>query len=132
MALKIAIKNDKGITTEYHMISEMVVMADRIQVKLKSYTDAGYRQLEKDVLDNMALKEELEQQVLEEMVKEEPDETVINAINEQIAALDIVQKDYSVDSFNYRIPFSKEDDISYTAIYEKLKEEATFADAEDC
>lgn len=131
MALKKIFKNDKGITTEYHMISGLKI-TDRIEVVLKSYTDASYRQLEKDILENIALKAELEQQLLEESVKEEPNEEVLASISLQMAALDVEKKDYSVGTINYRIPFNKEEDISFSAIYEKLKEEATFADAEDC
>lgn len=131
MALKKIFKNDKGITTEYHMIAGLKV-TDRIEVVLKSYTDESYRQLEKDILENIAKKAELEQQLLEESVKEEPNEEVLASISLQMAALDIEQKDYSVGTINYRIPFSKEDDISFSSIYEKLKTEATFADAEDC
>lgn len=131
MALKKIFKNDKGITTEYHMISGLKI-TDRIEVVLKSYTDESYRQLEKDILENIAKKAELEQQLLEESVKEEPDEEVLASISLQMVALDVEKKDYSVGTINYRMPFNKEEDISFSAIYEKLKEEATFADAEDC
>lgn len=131
MALKKLFINEKGIATEYHMIAGLKV-TDRIEVVLKSYTDASYRQLEKDILENIAKKAELEQLLLEESAREEPDAEVLASISEQMAALDTELKDYSVGTMKYKIPFDKNDDISFTSIYEKLKTEATFADAEDC
>lgn len=132
MALKKTITDTKGITTEYHMIDSLKVMCDRIEVTLKSYTAESYRLLEKEIEDNKVLQEELQQQILDEYNKAEPDLELINSLNEQITSLKIVSKDYSVGSFKYRIPFSKEDSLSYTDIYEQLKTESTFADAEDC
>lgn len=131
MALKKAITNSKGVTTEYHMIAGLKV-TDRIEVALKSYTTESYRLLEKEIEDNKALQQELQQQVLEESVKENPDQELLDSLNQQIASLNIVSKDYSVDNMSHRIPFDKEDDISYKAIYEKLKTEAIFEGAEDC
>lgn len=132
MALKKIFRSGNGITTEYHMISALTI-TDRVEVKLKSYTNEGYRKMEKAIEDNRVLKAELEQQVLEESVKEEPDQELIHGLKEQIASLNVVSEDYSVSTFSYKMPFDKKTDgISYEEIYNKLKQEDTFADAEDC
>lgn len=132
MALKKAFTNEKGITTEYHMIAGLKV-TDRIEVVLKSYIDESYRLQEKVIEDNICKVEELQQQALEASVQEEIDFELIESINEEIASIDTVLKDYSAYLTKYKLPFNKEvDDISYATIYEKLKSEAKFASAEDC
>lgn len=132
MALKKAITDAKGITTEYHMIDGIQVMSDRIEVTFKSYINEEYREKEKAITENLLIKADLEQQLLEESVKEEPDEELIEALNQQTASLDIEQKDCSVGTMRYRIPFDKEKNISFKDIYKWLRKEATFADAVDC
>lgn len=131
MALKIAITDKKGIVAEYHMIYALKV-TDRIEVTLKSYVNESYRQLEKDILDNITKKAELEQQLSAELTKETVDVNLINSIRYEMAELDTEMKDFAVGTMNYRIPFDKEDNISFTSIYEKLKKEATFEGSEDC
>ena len=132
MALKKAITDAKGITTEYHMIDGIKVMADRVEVTFKSYISEEYREKEKAITDNLLIKADLEQQLLEASVAEEPDEELIEALNQQIASLDTEQKDCSVGTMRYRIPFDKEKNISFKDIYKWLRKEATFADAVDC
>lgn len=132
MALKKAITDTKGITTEYHMIDGIQVMADRIEVTFKSYISEEYREKEKAITDNLLIKADLEKQLLEASVAEEPDEELIEALNQQIASLDTEQKDCSVGTMRYRIPFDKEKNISFKDIYKWLRKEATFADAVDC
>lgn len=132
MALKKAITDVKGVTTEYHMIDGIKVMADRLEVTFKSYISEEYREKEKAITENILIKAELEQQLLEESVKEEPDEELIEALNQQIASLDTEQKDYSAGIMTYRIPFNKEENLSFKDIYKWLRKEATFADAVDC
>lgn len=131
MALKKKMTNRKGVSSEYHMIAGIKI-TDRIEVYLKSYIDESYRQLEKNVEDNRVLKAKLEQQALDEAVKEEPDKELLESLNQQIGSLDTVEKDYSVETTSYRIPFNKEDNISFESIYKKLKEEAVFESSEDC
>lgn len=132
MALKKAITDRRGITTEYHMIEGLKVMSDRVEVTFKSYISEEYREKEKAIAENLLIKAELEQQLLEESVKEEPDEELIAALNQQIESLDTEQKDCSVGTMTYRIPFDKEKNLSFTDIYKWLRKEATFADAVDC
>ena len=132
MALKKAIQDTRGITTEYHMIDGMKVMADRVEVTFKSYISEEYREKEKAIDNNLLIKADLEQQLLEESVKEEVDEELIEALNQQIASLDTEQKDYSAGTMTYRIPFNKEENLSFKDIYKWLRKEATFADAVDC
>lgn len=131
MALKKIRTNKKGIVSTYHMIAAIKV-TDRIEVAIKSYTEESYRQLEKTIAENQSLRQKLEEQLLKEVVKENPDQELINSLNQQINSIDVESKDYSVDIMNYRMPFNKEDVLSYSAIYEKLKTEAIFAGAEDC
>lgn len=131
MALRIKRINAKGIASEYHMIAALRV-TDRIEVIIKSYTEERYRLLEKTVDDNLKLQQELEQRLYSESIKENPDQELIDTFNHQIKSLDINSRDYAVDVINYKIPFNKEDDISYSAIYDKLKKEAIFEGAEDC
>lgn len=131
MALKITITDDKGITTKYHKIAS-VTITDRIAVTLKSYADESYRKKEKQAKDNAAEKERISMQIVEEQVKEEPDQALIASLTAEAEALNTEVADCSVGSMVYKLPFSSEDEISFKAIYEALKKEASFSDAEDC
>lgn len=131
MALRKTIIDSRGISSTYHKISSLEI-TDRITVTLKSYADETYRMREKTIADNIAMKESLQKQLIDETVKEESDEALIQSINSWIESLDTTQVDYSVGSMTYKLPFKVEDEISFRAIYETLKKEASFSDAEDC
>lgn len=131
MALRKTIIDSRGIASTYHKISALEI-TDRITVTLKSYANETYRDKEKEVSENILLKESLLMQIISEEVKESPDMLLIQSLNNQIEALDTTQVDYSVGSMTYKLPFKVEDEISFRAIYESLKKEASFSDAEDC
>ena len=131
MALKLKITNRKGITTNYHRISALEV-TDRIVVTLASYVSKDYRDSEKKIQENLRLKEELEKQIIDEQVKEDPDMLKIMELQARVNSLDLVPKENVASSMRYTVPFDVEDDISFKSIYEQLKQEEVFKDAEDC
>jgi len=131
MALKKKMIDEKGIVSNYHMIAGIQV-TDKINVAVKSYTEEGYRAFEKEREADDKIGRQLMQQHIEEMSKEQPDHELIASIQEQMSKLNIEQVDYSVGLHEIILPFDKSDDLSYEALYEKLKSDEIFAGAEDC
>lgn len=131
MALKKVIIDDKGIISEYHMISEMQT-TDKLNVKIKSYTAESFRNIEKKRESDDIVGKKIMQQHIEEMQKEHPNFELISSLEKQMAELNIEKVDYSVGAHTIVIPFDKTDNLSYENIYQKLKLEPIFAGAEDC
>ena len=131
MALKITLKDVKGITTTYHRISGIQIN-DEIVVILKSYTDETYRNIEKDNGKNIQTMNVLSEQLSLESTKENPDDDVICEITNKMTQIETSQEDYSVKEITCKVPFESENDISLTLIYNALKKTEQFADAKDC
>lgn len=134
MALKIQIKNEKGIITEYHRILNVSASADgNMKVNIASYAGSEYRELEiedeknrKEYDNNMkALEEELHKSV------EEKDDELISILSKKINSALEPQMPYHIFENTYTFAFDKNTSVSYSDVYAALKQLPQFEGAED-
>lgn len=142
MALYKEITTPKGTVVKYHKISGVKKLSNVIFVQVSAYADQSYRLKEHDTdmdterfleiqreivrLKKVAKPTESEESQLRELMEE------YRSMGAAMFAQNAVQN--AVETYGEFVCLNpeQEDDISFTAIYGKLKESVTYFGAEDC
>ena len=138
MALYKEMVTPKGAVVRYHKISAIKKLSNVIFVQVSAYADQSYRLKEHDTdmdterfleiqgeivrLKRVAKPTESEESRLKELMEEYRSMFAQNAVQN------------AVETYGEFVCLNpeQEDDISFTAIYGKLKESVTYFGAEDC
>lgn len=150
MALKKKLKNEIGITLNYHKIGLIDTTKYLVNIVVYSYISQDIRNNEKkyfklsDEYDNNVNRlAELQQKILNdnndsEQLNDLDKETIlkeISSLEENISYVDEVNKNqyvFYMRKREYVIDVDSDDDISLSYLYGKLKELDEFKDSEDC
>lgn len=132
MALKIQIKNEKGIMTEYHRILNISAFADgNMKVTMASYAGNEYRKLEIDDLKNRNEYNSNMKALENELHKEEKDNELISILSKKVNSALSPQTPYHIFENTYTFAFDKNTSVSYSDVYTALKQLPQFEGAED-
>lgn len=140
MALKLEKISNKGVVTTYHRIRNIMLNDSSMEVIVSEYITEEIRAFEKGLQENEVLRQELSDKINAELMKpqtEQDTKSIIEwteqsnkLINTHVDSMEY-ELDYSVNTTKFEMPLDKEEPISYSDIYEKLKELPEFEDAED-
>lgn len=136
MALKKEVTFDNGVKISYHRVDEISVdnKNKKLKVSVSSYTNDKYRQKELDDIKNKNKYNELLTLILEENKKIEEDrnvEQVITWSNEANELAFKVKEDTDLSVVKTNFEFDEVEDFSMTNVYNLLKQNDTYIDAED-
>lgn len=137
MALYKAIKNEKGVITNYHKIAKFVVDSENalVQVLMRHYADSEYRDTEKkNHKVNTDFKDKYER--LNKLVDENLPETIQERIKltEYVNAIQEVKDNEPsmvVCDSQEVLVFDSEADYSLQGVYNELKKLEKYKDSED-
>lgn len=132
MALKKEITFPNGIVIKYHKIKKIEANNDskKISITVASYTNDNYRKEEKNNKQKIDRYDELMKSIIAENEKEKPDKEQVVNWSEECNSLDFISElDLSVVTSNYEL--ENIEDMSFTNIYNKLKEIDIFKDSKD-
>jgi len=136
MALQITVKNKKGIVTSYHQINSLEVNSS-IRLKLYSYADVSYREIEKQRDKDVQTLKDLSEKLRNLTVTDETIDMIkglsveYNVLVEKGITLDPNQYEYALIEEEYTLPLDKESGISFEALYSQIKSLPQFKDAID-
>lgn len=134
MALKKQITFEDNIVTEYHFISYYGI--DRlngiISLYIRSYASATTRNEEKEYQEGLNTQDSIVSQINEEIIKETPDNELIDSLNEQLTTFGENPNTCLYTSFqNIQVGHFIDKEYSLSDLYTLLKETDTFKDSED-
>lgn len=137
MGLKKEITFENGVNIKYHYISDIQVDNKNKIAKLKidSYTDETYRQKEKYNKANQEKHEELIQLIFAEnnkLEKERDVEQIVEWSEEANNLIDKFKEDLALKVATTDIELKDVVNFNMDNLYELLKQEESFIDAEDC
>lgn len=137
MGLKKEITFENGVNIEYHYINDIQVDNKNKTCKLKidSYTDETYRQKEKDNRANQEKHEELVQLIFAENNKSEQERDVEQVVLWSEEANNLIgsfKEDLVLKVVTKDIELKDVTDYNLSNLYEMLKQEELFTNAEDC
>ena len=136
MALQITVKNKNGIVTSYHQINSLEVNSS-IRLKLYSYADVSYREIEKQRDKDVQTLKDLSEKLRNLTVTDETIDMIkglsveYNVLVEKGITLDPNQYEYALIEEEYTLPLDKESGISFEALYSQIKSLPQFKDAID-
>lgn len=132
MALKKEITFPNGIVIKYHKIKKIEANNDskKISITVVSYTNDNYRKEEKNNKQKIDRYNELMKSIMTENEKEQPNKEQVVKWSEECNSLDFISElDLSVVTSNYEL--ENIEDMSFSNIYNKLKEIDIFKDSKD-
>ena len=138
MGLKKEITLETGATASYHRIRSIEKGINKLTVTVDSYSKEEYRDLEKDIpemISGIGEKRNRLAVLKEKEEKTEEEEAELQNIEDLLKRYEsCVEKngDLSLDRETIDIPYLKTGDISFQAVYDILKQDGKYKDAEDC
>lgn len=133
MALRKELMSDKGVIGNYHRIESVNKNHDDLLVTVKTYADESYREKEKELLEMSKKKNDLILELSVLTINPEENAGRISEINKEFEIYNnLVQVgDFSIFSTQITIPYTSENEISFSEIYRHLSEKnAIFSGAE--
>ncbi len=137
MALKKELKFDNGVIINYHRIDDVVLdnKNKTTQIAVVSYTDESYRLKE---VENKAKKDRYDELILlilkenEKSAEERNTEQIIEWSNEANSLVGKFIENINLEVVRTNYEFKDITDLSMSNLYNILKQEALFVNAEDC
>lgn len=134
MALNKEMTTSNGIKLKYHKISNVEYKDDKVNVKVKTYSDKSYREKEKENTQKEKEYNNYLKQIQEENQKEES-ERDIDQIKDWSAKANKLATSFEIelklDVLEFDFAFEGITDLNISNIYNLLKEKEMFKDSKD-